>query len=111
MNNLEKSYINIDKNDFIYDVYVCGSNNYQLDILPHFFIKYDNIELKIEIPNINEDLKLTNDNLLDDLNEWLNAPFHHFKKISNLEMIRTQWNTLNSDNPYVKKFDKCCGTK
>lgn len=53
---------------------------------------------------------LKSNNEINDI-EWFDEINEYFPTISNIETMRVIWNSLNSDNPYVEKFDKCCSSK
>lgn len=40
----------------------------------------------------------------DDLILWLDRPYHAIPTITNIEYIRTEWNTLNVDNSNVRQI-------
>ena len=102
MNDLEKIFITE-------DIYICGGDSYSEYSKPNFFYK----NLIFEIPTIDK----WSDKILIDINskeknennlEWFDEINEDFLTISNIETMRVIWNSLNSDNTYVEKFDKCC---
>lgn len=119
MRNIESIKLNSDKS--LFDVYIIGGDDYIYNINPNFKIVYNNLELYILIPSIKEwqknknlmFLNIKNDDtnidlkfLTEKISLWFEEKYELFDEVTNLEMLRIQWNVLNSDNILVNKFDK-----
>ena len=124
---LEMARIN-DPKEFPYDVFVYGGDSYGSGRNehgePHFHfadkIKGGNWSFSILIPTVDEWnqnkelyicetsnsdynwIGLKNEKKL--LIEWLDKPNNNLKLYTNLEIIRQQWNILNTDNKNVKQI-------
>ena len=124
---LEMARINNIK-EFPYDVFVYGGDSYGSGRNehgePHFHfsdkIKSGNWEFSILIPTVEEwkqnkelyiyetsngdynwnNLKKEKKSLIN----WLDKPYYDLNILTNLEYIRSQWNTLNRDNKNVKQI-------
>ena len=124
---LEMARIN-DPKEFPYDVFVYGGDSYGSGRNehgePHFHfadkIKGGNWSFSIFIPtfdewNQNKELYIYETSNSDYnwsglkkekklLIEWLDKPNNNLKLYTNLEIIRQQWNILNTDNKNVKQI-------
>lgn len=124
---IEMARIN-NKNEFKYDVFVNGGDSYGTGRNehgdPHFHfadkIKGGKWSFSVLIPTINEwnqnkDLYIIESstgyynwsgykNEKKDLIIWMDESNFFNKSITNIEMIRMQWNMLNTDNKNVKQI-------
>jgi len=124
---LEMARIN-DPKEFPYDVFVYGGDSYGSGRNehgePHFHfadkIKGGNWSFSILIPTVdewnqNKELYIYETSNSDYnwsglkkekklLIEWLDKPNNNLKLYTNLEIIRQQWNILNTDNKNVKQI-------
>ena len=125
---LEMARININ-DGFKYDVFVYGGDSYGSGRNehgdPHFHfaddIKYGKYKFSVFIPSVNEWKQNKNLYIYEsstgeynwsgykkekkDLIEWLDEPNKLVSgALSNIEMIRAQWNMLNTNNKNVKQI-------
>lgn len=120
---LEMARINNSK-EFPFDVFVYGGDSYGNEhVDPHFHfadkIKGGNWHLSILIPTVEEWNQYKELYIYETSNnynwiglkkekklliEWLDNPYIDINILTNLEYIRSQWNSLNRDNKNVSQI-------